>query len=57
MLRARSPSASSWPNSIVQDGHAMLSMLAHSRRAFLGVKAVNFMVGLMAGAAAPLGAF
>jgi hypothetical protein len=39
-------------SSIVQDGHGMLPMLAHSRRAFLAVKAVNFAVGLGAGAAA-----
>jgi len=38
-------------NSIVQDGHGMLPMLAHSRRAFLSVKAVNFSLGLAAGAA------
>ena len=37
-------------NSIVQDGHGMLPMLAHSRRAFLGVKAVNVLVGLAVGA-------
>ena len=39
-------------NSIVQDGHGMLPMLAHSRRAFLGVKAVNFLAGFLAGAVA-----
>jgi hypothetical protein len=39
-------------SSIVQDGHGMLPMLAHSRRAFLAVKAVNFLLGLAAGAAA-----
>ena len=44
-------------NSSVQGGHAMLPMLAHFRRAFLGMKAVNFMVGFMAGAAALLAAF
>lgn len=38
-------------NSIVQDGHGMLPLLAHSRRAFFGVKAVNFAVGLVVGAA------
>lgn len=39
-------------SSIVQDGHGMLPMLAHSRRAFLTVKAINFLVGIVAGAAA-----
>jgi len=37
-------------NSIVQDGHGMLPMLAHSRRASLGVKVINFVVGLLVGA-------
>jgi len=36
-------------SSIVQDGHGMLPMLAHSRRAFLGIKAVNFAVGIFFG--------
>lgn len=39
-------------SSIVQDGHGMLPMLAHSRRAFITVKAINFVVGLGAGAVA-----
>jgi hypothetical protein len=39
-------------SSIVQDGHGMLPMLAHSRRAFLVVKGVNFLLGLVAGAVA-----
>ena len=39
-------------SSIVQDGHGMLPMLAHSRRAFFAVKAVNFILGLGTGAAA-----
>jgi hypothetical protein len=39
-------------NSIVQDGHGMLPMLAHSRRAFLAVKAVNLLVGIAVGALA-----
>ncbi len=39
-------------SSIVQDGHGMLPMLAHSRRAFLAVKGINLFVGLGAGAAA-----
>jgi hypothetical protein len=38
-------------SSIVQDGHGMLPMLAHSRRALFLVKAINFVVGLSAGAA------
>ncbi|MFA5137693.1 MAG: putative manganese transporter [Elusimicrobiota bacterium] len=36
-------------NSIVQDGHGMLPMLAHSRRDFLKVKAINLAVGFIAG--------
>lgn len=39
-------------SSIVQDGHGMLPLLAHSRRAFVAVKAVNFCFGLAAGGAA-----
>jgi hypothetical protein len=41
-------------SSIVQDGHGMLPMLAHSRRAFLGVKAVNLLVGILVGGVALL---
>ena len=37
-------------SSIVQDGHGMLPMLAHSRRTFLEVKLVNLTVGLVVGA-------
>lgn len=37
-------------SSIVQDGHGMLPMLAHSRHAFFAVKAVNFLLGMTAGA-------
>ncbi len=37
-------------SSIVQDGHGMLPLLAHSKRAFLTVKLINLMVGLVAGA-------
>ena len=33
-------------NSIVQDGHGMLPMLAHSRRPFLVINLVNLVVGL-----------
>jgi hypothetical protein len=38
-------------SSIVQDGHGMLPLLAHSRRAFFGVKLVNLLVGIAVGAA------
>jgi hypothetical protein len=38
-------------SSIVQDGHGMLPMLAHSRRDFLAVKGINVLVGLLVGAA------
>jgi hypothetical protein len=34
---------------IVQNGHGMLPVLAHSRRAFVAVKAVGFTVGLAVG--------
>jgi hypothetical protein len=37
-------------SSIVQDGHGMLPLLAESRRAFLLVKGVNMLAGLLAGA-------
>jgi hypothetical protein len=36
-------------SSIVQDGHGMLPLLAHSRRQFLIVKAINLVVGLVVG--------
>ena len=36
-------------SSIVQDGHGMLPMLAHSRTQFFLVKAINLVVGLVAG--------
>ena len=39
-------------NSIVQDGHGMLPMLAHSRREFLVIKMINFGVALTFGAVA-----
>ena len=39
-------------SSVVQDGHGMLPMLAHSRREFFIIKATNFSVGLLLGAAA-----
>ncbi len=38
-------------SSIVQDGHGMLPLLAHSRRAFLVIKLINLIVGLVVGAA------
>ena len=38
-------------SSIVQDGHGMLPMLAHSRRAFIGIKGITFTFGLATGAA------
>ncbi|MCD6250097.1 MAG: arsenic efflux protein [candidate division Zixibacteria bacterium] len=38
-------------NSIVQDGHGMLPLLAHSRTQFLFVKAVNLVFGLATGLA------
>ncbi len=37
-------------SSIVQDGHGMLPMLAHSRRAFVVIKLTNLAVGLTLGA-------
>jgi hypothetical protein len=36
-------------NSIVQDGHGMLPLLANSRQAFVVVKAINLFVGLVVG--------
>ena len=39
-------------SSIVQDGHGMLPMLAHSRRGFLFIKTVNLTVGVTVGAIA-----
>jgi len=36
-------------SSIVQDGHGMLPMLAHSKRSFLGIKIINFMIGFLVG--------
>ena len=38
-------------SSIVQDGHGMLPLLAHSRRGFLGIKLVNLIAGLIIGSA------
>jgi hypothetical protein len=39
-------------NSIVQDGHGTLPLLASSKRGFVGVKLVNLVVGLALGALA-----
>lgn len=39
-------------NSIVQDGHGMLPMLAHSRKTFVVVKLITLTVGLIVGAGA-----
>lgn len=36
-------------SSIVQDGHGMLPLLAHSRRAFLVVKAINIFIAMLVG--------
>jgi hypothetical protein len=36
-------------NSVVQDGHGMLPLLAHSRRDFIGVKSINLAVGIAVG--------
>lgn len=36
-------------SSIVQDGHGMLPMLAHSRKTFLIIKLINLLVGLAVG--------
>ncbi|MFC1530807.1 putative manganese transporter [Gemmatimonadota bacterium] len=37
-------------SSIVQDGHGMLPLLAESKAAFVKVKAINVLVGLLLGA-------
>jgi hypothetical protein len=37
-------------SSIVQDGHGMLPMLAHSKKAFLIVKLINLLIGFLVGA-------
>ncbi|EDY84893.1 hypothetical protein VDG1235_4527 [Verrucomicrobiia bacterium DG1235] len=36
-------------NSIVQDGHGMIPLLAHSKSSFLLVKAINLVAGLLVG--------
>ncbi|MGB9610242.1 MAG: putative manganese transporter [Bryobacteraceae bacterium] len=50
--RGAAPFAVLLTSSIVQDGHGMLPLLAHSRRAFIAVKAINLVAGLAVGAAA-----
>jgi hypothetical protein len=37
-------------SSIVQDGHGMLPMLAHSKRAFFVIKLINLIIGFLFGA-------
>jgi hypothetical protein len=44
-------------NSIVQDGHGALPLLAESRKNFLFMKAINFSVGLLAGITGILAGF
>jgi hypothetical protein len=44
-------------SSIVQDGHGMLPMLAHSRRDFVTVKLINVAAGTLVGAAMLLAGF
>jgi len=41
-------------NCIVQDGHGMLPILADSRRVFIAVKVLKFVIGLLVGGAAVL---
>ncbi len=36
-------------SSVVQDGHGMLPMLAHSRQGFVIIKAINFIIGFLVG--------
>ena len=36
-------------SSIVQDGHGMLPLLADSRKAFIGIKTINFLAGIVCG--------
>lgn len=44
-------------NSITQDGHASLPLLAESKRGFLTVKLINVLVGLLVGGAGLLAGF
>ncbi len=41
-------------NSIVQDGHGLLPLLSYSRRAFIGIKSINLIIGLVIGSAVML---
>jgi hypothetical protein len=36
-------------SSVVQDGHGMLPLLAHSWRDFIKVKAINLVAGILVG--------
>ncbi|MFH0921333.1 MAG: putative manganese transporter [Fibrobacterota bacterium] len=45
------PGSVLFASSIVQDGHGMLPMLAHSRRDFILIKGINFIIGMLCGAA------
>ncbi len=38
-------------NSIVQEGHGMLPLLAYSRRAFITIKIIKFLIGMAVGSA------
>ena len=44
-------------NSIVQDGHGALPLLADSKRSFVYIKAINFGVGLLIGGLGLLAGF
>ncbi len=44
-------------NSIVQEGHGMLPLLAYSRRAFFTIKIAKFMIGIAVGSALLLAGF
>jgi len=44
-------------NSIVQDGHGAIPLLAESRRSFIYMKGINLLVGLLAGLAGILAGF
>jgi hypothetical protein len=44
-VRGAAPFSVLLANSIVQDGHGMLPLLAHSRRAVIGIKALKFVMG------------
>jgi hypothetical protein len=44
-------------SSVVQDGHGMLPLLAHSRRIFIVIKIINLVVGMIIGSALMLGGY